>query len=77
LNEVGESIKLEALNLLVGFGARQAIPLQDLEPESLEPASLEPGSVGTWLAVSSTQRENLEYPDQSLKPDLIKSFFPR
>ena len=43
------SVKL--LNSPVGFGARQAIPLLDLEP----------GPVGTWPAVSSTQRKNSEY----------------
>jgi hypothetical protein len=42
---------VELLNYLVRFGARQAIPLRDLKPES----------VGTWPAVSSTQREDLEY----------------
>ena len=41
---------MELLNSSVGFGARQAIPLRDLEPES----------VGTWPAVSSTQLEDLE-----------------
>jgi hypothetical protein len=44
---------VELLNYPVGFGARQAIPLLNLEP----------GSVGTWPAVSSTQQEDLEHPD--------------
>ena len=36
---------------------------------------LEPGSVGTWPAVSSTQREDLEHSDLQLKVDFIKSLF--
>ena len=58
-----KSVKL--LNSPVGFGARQAIPLRDLES----------GSVGTWPALSSTQREDLEYSNTQLKADLIKSLF--